>query len=90
MARPLSRDRRERVVARVAAGETVRSVAGIYGVSVLSVLKWSQRWRATGSAAARPMGGRRRDAMATGWDYAMAHLAEQPSPPLRQLYATNS
>lgn len=87
MARPLSKDLRERVVARVVAGETVRSVATVFGVSVSSVVKWSQRWRATGSAAARPMGGRRRDAMAPARDHALARLAEQPSLPLRQLQA---
>lgn len=87
MARPLSDDLRERVVARIAAGETVRAVAAVFGVSVSSVVKWSQRWRATGSAAARPMGGKRRDAMAAGRDYALARLAEQPSLPLRHLQA---
>lgn len=87
MARPLSGDLRERVIARVAAGETVRTVAALFGVSVSSVVKWSQRWRATGSAQARPMGGRRRDAMAAVRDYVLARLAEQPSLPLRQLQA---
>jgi len=47
MARPLSNDLRDRVVARVAAGETVRSVATVFGVSVSSVVKWSQ-WPAAG------------------------------------------
>lgn len=85
MARPLANDLREHVVVRVAAGETVRSVASVFGVSVSSVVKWSQCWRATGSAAARPMGGRRRDAMATELEYALARLAEHPSLHLRQL-----
>jgi transposase len=66
MARPLSRDLRERVVARVAAGETVRSVAAVFAVSLSRVVTWSQRWRATGSTAAQAMGGRRRAAMAAG------------------------
>lgn len=87
MPRPLSNDLRERVVARVAAGETVRAVASVFGVSISSVVKWSQRWRTTGSTAARPMGGKRRDAMASGRDFALARLAEQPSLPLRQLQA---
>lgn len=87
MARAFSSDLRERVVVRVATGETVRNVAALFGVSVSSVVKWSQRWRATGSAGARPMGGKRRDAMAAGRDYALARVAEQPSLPLRQLQA---
>jgi transposase len=57
MARPLSNDLRDRVVARVAAGETVRAVAAAFGGSVSSVVKWSQRWRATGKASHCPMGG---------------------------------
>ena len=64
MARPYSLDLRERVVARVADGRTVRAVAATFGVSVSSVVKWSQRHRATGSAAAKPMGGRRPYALA--------------------------
>ena len=35
------------------------ATAALFGVSVASVVKWSHRWRAGGSAAARPMGGRR-------------------------------
>jgi transposase len=38
MARPYSLDLRERAVARVAAGETVRSVAAVLQVSVASVV----------------------------------------------------
>ena len=60
MAQPYSLDLRERVVAAVAAGESCRQVAAIYRVSVASVVKWSQRFRTTGSAAAKPMGGNRR------------------------------
>ncbi len=59
MARPYSLDLREQVVAAVAAGGSCRSVVSTFGMSVSSVVKWSQRFRATGSAAAKPMGGRR-------------------------------
>lgn len=87
MARAYSFDLRERVVARVLAGERVRAVAATFGVSVASVVKWSQRHRATGSSAAHPMGGKRRDAMAAGRDHALARLAGQPSLALRALQA---
>ena len=53
MGRAYSLDLRERVVAAVVAGESCRSVAATFKVSVASVVKWSQRFRATGSAAAR-------------------------------------
>lgn len=85
--KPYSLDLRERVVARVAAGEPVRSVAATFDVSVSSVVKWSQRWRATGSAAAKPMGGKRRDVMAPARDLVLARLAEEPSLALRALQA---
>lgn len=59
MARPYSMDLRERAVARVEAGESVRMVAKALSLSPSSVVKWSQRFRATGSAAAAKMGGHR-------------------------------
>ena len=60
MAKPYAMDLRERVVARVEAGETVRAVAAAFDVSVSAVVKWSQRYRATGSAAPAQFGGWRR------------------------------
>ena len=60
MARAYSLDLRERVVASVANGQPCRAVAASFAVSVASVVKWSLRARATGSAAAKPMGGHRR------------------------------
>jgi transposase len=58
MARPYSNDLRERVAASVAKGRSCRETASLFGVSVASVVKWSQRQRKTGSAAALPMGGK--------------------------------
>ena len=57
MARPYSMDLRERAVARVQAGESVRLVARALSISPSSVVKWSQRFRALGSAAPGKMGG---------------------------------
>ena len=87
MARPYSLDLRERVVAAVAAGGSCRSVASTFGVSVSSVVKWSQRFRATGSAAAKPMGGRRPYALAAHRDWLLRRLAETPEVTLRALVA---
>ena len=75
MARAYSLDLRERVVAAVAAGASCRKVAGVFQVSVASVVKWSQRSRATGSAAARPMGGNRPYVLAGQRDWLLARLA---------------
>ena len=59
MTKPYSMDLRERAITRVQAGESVRSVACVLGISPSSVVKWSRRFRATGSAAASQMGGYR-------------------------------
>src|SRR4030088_1732531 len=77
MARAYSLDLRERVVAAVAADESCRKVAATFRVSVASVVKWSQRFRATGSAAARPMGGQRPYALAGERDWLLSRLAEK-------------
>lgn len=57
MAKPLSMDLRERAVARLAAGESVRSIGLGLSVAPSSVVKWSQRYRSTGSVAPGKMGG---------------------------------
>ena len=53
-------DLRERVIAAVLSGESSRSVAARFDVAVSSVVKWSQRYRATGSVAPGKMGGHRK------------------------------
>jgi transposase len=60
MTRPLSNDLRERVVSAVLSGESCRAVALRFGVAVSSVVKWSQRYRATGSVTPGKMGGHRK------------------------------
>lgn len=57
MTRPYSMDLRDRAVARVLAGESVRSVALTLCISGSSVVRWSQRHRATGSALPGKIGG---------------------------------
>ena len=87
MARPYSRDLRDRVVAVVAGGYTCRATAALFGVSVASVVKWSQRWRATGSAAAKPMGGRRPLQLEGARAWLLARIAEKPDLTLRAVMA---
>ncbi len=60
MTRPLSNDLRKRVVGAIETGESCRSVAARFGVAVSSAVKWSQRYRATGSVAPGKMGGHRK------------------------------
>lgn len=87
MTRAYSLDLRERVVGMVASGETCRAVAELYDVSVASVVKWSQRARATGSAAAKPMGGRRPYLLEGERDWLLARLAAKPDLTLHALLA---
>ena len=86
MARPYSLDLRERVVA-AAAGQSCRAVAERFGVSVASVVKWRQRARITGSAAARPMGGRRPVLLAGQRAFILERVALEPHISIRALQA---
>ena len=85
MARAYSLDLRERVVAAVASGQSCRSVAKTFMVSVASVVKWSQRQRAVGSPAALKMGGRRPYLVARERDWVLSRIAEKPDLTLRAL-----
>ena len=87
MGRAYSSDLRDRVVAAVIAGATVRSVADRFGVSVASVVKWSQRYRATGSAAAKPRGGRKPYVLVGERDWLLQRIAETPDLTLRGVMA---
>ncbi|MCJ2188569.1 IS630 family transposase [Novosphingobium beihaiensis] len=57
MTRPYSMDLRDRAIARVEAGESVRTVASALSISAATVVRWSQRHRQTGSPAPGKVGG---------------------------------
>ena len=59
MGRAYSNDLRERVVSAVRSGESCRSVAARFEVSVSTVVKWHQRYRKTGGVAPGKIGGHR-------------------------------
>jgi len=87
MVRPYSLDLRERVVAAVEKGQSRRSVARTFGVSISTVVKWWQRYHATGSAAAKPMGSRCPLALSGELDWLLARIAAVPDITLRALAA---
>jgi transposase len=87
MPKPYSIDLRERAVARVMAGESVRVVAGVLKVSVSSVVKWSQRYRATGRAAPARMGGYRPRLLLPYRDWLVARVESGEHFTLRGLQA---
>jgi transposase len=60
MARPLSMDLRERVLAAVAGGLAGRQAAARFGVSAASVSRWRARERDEGEARPKAQGGDRK------------------------------
>ena len=87
MARPYSNDLRERAAALVLSGRSCRQVASLFGVSVASVVKWSQRRRVTGSAAARRMGGNRKRLLEPHRALVIGRLRAVPDMTLKALVA---
>lgn len=87
MARPLSNDLRERVVARHESGESIRAVAAVFGVAPSTVSKWAQRHRATGSVRPAKFGGHRRPLLEPYQAWIDARFAETPELTLRGLQA---
>jgi transposase len=65
--------------------QTVRAASATFGVSVASAVKWTQRLRATGSAAAKPMGGKRPFLLEAERDWLLARLDEKPDLTLHAL-----
>ena len=59
MARALSLDLRERVIAAIEGGVSCRQAAERFGVGKASAIRWHARYRAEGEIAAKPMGGER-------------------------------
>jgi putative transposase len=78
MVRPLSNDLRDRVVAAILGGESCRSAAERFGIAASSAVKWSQRYRRTGSVAPGKMGGHRKRVLEPHRGFIAARLEQQP------------
>ncbi len=85
MARPLSKDLRERVVARHESGVSIRSVALQFGIAPSTVSKWARRHRETGSVAPGKFGGHRRRLLAPHRETVHALVSETPHRSVRAL-----
>ena len=85
MTRPYSNDLRERVVSAVECGETRRAVAARFGVAVFTVVKWSRRYRRTGSVAPGQMGGHRRRVLDPHRDLIVEQIRRTPHLTVRGL-----
>lgn len=87
MTAPLSNDLRERVVFAVEAGESCRSAAARFGVSVSSAVRWSQRHRSSGSVVPGKMGGHRKFILAPHRAFILERLGQTPHLSLHGLKA---
>jgi len=78
MTRPLSNDLRTRVIVALKDGESCRCVAARFGVAVSSVVKWSQRYRATGSVRPGKMGGHRKPILEPHRAFILERIRQTP------------
>jgi len=85
MTRAYSNDLRERVVDAVQAGASCRAVAARFGVAVSTVVKWSQRYRQTGSVAPGKVGGHRRPVLGPHRDFIVERIKQEPHVTLHGL-----
>ena len=85
MSKPYSEDLRERVVGAVEGRLSRRQAAEVFDVGVSSVIRWVQRFRATGSLAAKPMGGDRRSLLAGERTWILERIEEAPDLTLEEL-----
>jgi transposase len=85
MASPYSEDLRIRVVRAVEAGASRRAAAGTFDVSVSFVVKLLRRWRETGEAAAKPMGGTKEHVLAKHEALVRALVSRTPDMTLDEL-----
>ena|SRR5579872_2604027 len=85
MPAPLSRDLRERIVAAIEEGSSMRGAAARFAVSASSAIKLMARVRRTGSVAPARYGGHRRPVLAPHEDILRSLVDEQPDITLAEL-----
>jgi len=86
MAKPYSRDLRERMVRAVQAGRSRHEVARMFEVSVSCVIKLMHRYDATGDVAPGKFGGHKRSALIGFEDKVRGLVAEQPDVTVTELW----
>jgi len=86
MAKPYSRDLRERMVRAVQAGQRRHEVARIFGVSASCVIKLMHRYEATGDYGPGKFGGHKRSALIGFEDKLRGLVAEQPDVTVTELW----
>jgi transposase len=89
MPKPYSKDLRERVIELIEAGASRREVAELYGISPSVAVIWMQRFKATGSIAAKPSGGSV-SPLEDHAEFLLGLVAEQPDLTLDEIVAAMS
>jgi transposase len=87
MARPYSRDLRERVVGAVEGGLSRRRAARLFGVAISTVIDWVAAWRQEGRLAAKPMGGDHSSRLRAERDWLLQRIAAVPDLTLEEIRA---
>ena len=87
MARPLSRDLRERVVWAVENGLSRRKAAAMFGVGIATVIEWLKVWHEEGRVEAKPMGGDRNSRLKAERTWLLERIAAVPDLTLEEIRA---
>jgi transposase len=87
MARPYSRDLRERVVGAVASGLSRRRAASVFGVGIATVIEWVRVWRDSGRLEAKPMGGDHNSRLKEERAWLLERVAAAPDLTLEEIRA---
>ena len=87
MARPYSRDLRERVVGAVEGGLSRCRAAKLFGVAISTVIDWVNAWRHEGRLAARPMGGDHSSRLKEEREWLLDRVAAVPDLTLQEIRA---
>jgi transposase len=86
MPRAYSGDLRERLTAAVTAGMSRNEAADVFSVAISTAVKWMQRLRDTGSAAAKPSGGST-SPLEQHAEQILAVVRKQPDATLKEIQA---
>jgi transposase len=87
MAKGYSKDIRVRAVAIVEAGESAREAARILNIGVSTAIRWSDRWRKTGSVDAKPGTGHSRSPLEQHKQWLLDLIAAEPDLTLEEIRA---
>jgi transposase len=87
MARPYTRDLRERVVRAVEGGLSRRKAAAIFDVGIATVIEWIKVWQESGRVEAKPMGGDRNSRLKDERAWLLERIAEAPDLTLEEIRA---